>query len=245
MENKIMYRKFVFNAVILGLFSMLALFATSTAQAAILTPGTNSSSGLLLTAPTGSVEASLLPQVIFTPDGDQATLLTAVVEDALGGTLDFLYQWKAGPNPPNVDQFQSNSAIKFGGFATNVGYIDPAAVLSPALIALGFNAAGVGASPDFTVPTPDLVKRSAGPGNTTNWVYPTADPFHAGDQSVILIVKTNAHFWTSGVAAIIDGGSENAKSFSPMAIPEPATILIWSLLAGLGLVFAWRKRKSA
>ena len=28
-------------------------------------------------------------------------------------------------------------------------------------------------------------------------------------------------------------------------IPEPATIIIWSLLGGLGLVFAWRKRKSA
>jgi hypothetical protein len=28
-------------------------------------------------------------------------------------------------------------------------------------------------------------------------------------------------------------------------IPEPTTIIIWSLLGGLGLVFAWRKRKSA
>jgi hypothetical protein len=29
------------------------------------------------------------------------------------------------------------------------------------------------------------------------------------------------------------------------ATPEPATIVIWSLLGGLGLVFAWRKRKSS
>ena len=29
------------------------------------------------------------------------------------------------------------------------------------------------------------------------------------------------------------------------AVPEPATIIIWSLLGGLGLVFAWRKRKIA
>ena len=29
------------------------------------------------------------------------------------------------------------------------------------------------------------------------------------------------------------------------ATPEPSAILIWSLLGGLGLVFAWRKRKTA
>jgi hypothetical protein len=29
------------------------------------------------------------------------------------------------------------------------------------------------------------------------------------------------------------------------ATPEPATIVIWSLFGGLGLVFAWRKRKSS
>jgi hypothetical protein len=28
-------------------------------------------------------------------------------------------------------------------------------------------------------------------------------------------------------------------------VPEPSTIIIWSLLGGLGLVFAWRKRKAA
>ena len=28
-------------------------------------------------------------------------------------------------------------------------------------------------------------------------------------------------------------------------VPEPATIIIWSLLGGLGLVFALRKRKAA
>jgi hypothetical protein len=28
-------------------------------------------------------------------------------------------------------------------------------------------------------------------------------------------------------------------------VPEPATIVIWSLLGGIGLVFAWRKRKTA
>jgi hypothetical protein len=28
-------------------------------------------------------------------------------------------------------------------------------------------------------------------------------------------------------------------------VPEPATLVIWSLFGGIGLVFAWRKRKSA
>ena len=29
------------------------------------------------------------------------------------------------------------------------------------------------------------------------------------------------------------------------SVPEPATAVIWSLLCGLGLIFAWRKRKAA
>ena len=41
-----------------------------------------------------------------------------------------------------------------------------------------------------------------------------------------------------------EGGIYFQRAISATATPEPATLIIWSLLGGLGLVFAWRKRKS-
>jgi hypothetical protein len=38
------------------------------------------------------------------------------------------------------------------------------------------------------------------------------------------------------------GESYFQRSVPACTIPEPATIIVWSLLGGLGLVFAWRKR---
>lgn len=38
----------------------------------------------------------------------------------------------------------------------------------------------------------------------------------------------------------------NLLTLEPAAcVPEPATVIIWSLLGGLGMVFAWRRRKAA
>jgi len=45
---------------------------------------------------------------------------------------------------------------------------------------------------------------------------------------------------------IIDNVEGNFGNSEPKPlVPEPATIIIWSLLGGLGLIFAWRRRKSA
>ena len=42
-----------------------------------------------------------------------------------------------------------------------------------------------------------------------------------------------------------DGIFVTAQRIIDVTTPEPATIIIWSLLGGLGLVFAWRRRKTA
>jgi hypothetical protein len=34
-----------------------------------------------------------------------------------------------------------------------------------------------------------------------------------------------------------------ARGVSPFAIPEPSTVLVWSLLAGLGIALGWRRRR--
>ena len=50
---------------------------------------------------------------------------------------------------------------------------------------------------------------------------------------------------TSGFGSGNDVNSDGNVQVFGAAVPEPATIIIWSLLGGLGLVFAWRKRKAA
>jgi hypothetical protein len=34
-------------------------------------------------------------------------------------------------------------------------------------------------------------------------------------------------------------------NFSQPSVPEPATLIVWSFLGGLGAVFGWRRRKPA
>ena len=59
--------------------------------------------------------------------------------------------------------------------------------------------------------------------------------FTAGAQSQVGVTD---------LIVIRDGNDFVLDDISLTAVPEPTTIIIWSLLGGLGLVFAWRKRKS-
>ena len=49
------------------------------------------------------------------------------------------------------------------------------------------------------------------------------------------------HIVVTGVGDVY----QTTDTYTQTLVPEPATVIIWSLLGGLGLVFAWRKRKSA
>jgi hypothetical protein len=75
-------------------------------------------------------------------------------------------------------------------------------------------------------------------------------PVAFGDITVTPLGWTTGFFSDSGgVFTQIDPTwhtiSPVSAEFSLAPVPEPATIIIWSLLGGLGMVFAWRKRKSA
>jgi hypothetical protein len=220
--------------VFLGLAAVLGLLVPSAAQAAILAPGDGPvAPDVFASAPTGAVLATLGPTDFTTGTGkDSGTLLTAVVEDTPGGTLDFLYQWTA--NAGNVDNFTKTSANLFAGWATDVGYIVGAAALGADLLAAGFTAPS-----GATIPVPTSVQRSAPSGDSVDWAF--GQLFNPGDKTTILIIKTNARAYTDGISGILDGSTANVPSFSP-AIPEPASILVW-MGFGLASFFFWRRRR--
>jgi hypothetical protein len=55
-----------------------------------------------------------------------------------------------------------------------------------------------------------------------------------GTTSFTEIIRTNARTYTTGNFGLLDGYGDNAKSFSPTAVPEPESYAL--LLAGMGLI---------
>jgi hypothetical protein len=105
-----------------------------------------------------------------------------------------------------------------------------------------------GATPDTTVPQPDGTTFTGGNkyfsdesstavanAASLGWTYNTSDengPLGVGGVGDWKLVFAQAE------------GNE-VSNITMGNVPEPTTIIIWSLLGGLGMVFAWRKRKSA
>jgi len=83
-------------------------------------------------------------------------------------------------------------------------------------------------------------------GSTVGWTLTpgTTGGLAAGQESYVLIVKTNATLWTSGSTFAIDGGILQFNSFAPAAVPEPSTMAIAGLGA-LGMIgYGLRRRKA-
>jgi hypothetical protein len=55
-----------------------------------------------------------------------------------------------------------------------------------------------------------------------------------GTTSFTQIIRTDARTYTTGNFGLLDGYGDNAKSFSPTAVPEPESYAL--LLAGMGLI---------
>jgi hypothetical protein len=223
-------------SVLCGAVVIAALLGTS-ASAAVIGAGSGEvAPDVFSSDPTGSVLAHRT-QTVTTPDGDSATLVTAVVRDTSTGGLDFLYQWTAAST--NGANFTETDGLNFGAYTTDVGYINTGTAVSAALTAAGFVTPS-GAS----VPVPTDVERSID-GNTVdweNWLTSGLANFNPGDVSAILEVQTNATAFGSGFAAIIDGGAANAVAYQP--VPEPWSLLVWAGFGGLAAVYQWRRRRT-
>jgi hypothetical protein len=128
--------------------------------------------------------------------------------------LDFIYSILN--NATSTALISRITATNFSGYNTDVGYFT-AAVFGGTIL-------------------PTTVDR-----NSASTVGFTFNSFSPGNQSLVLVIKTNATAFSSGSLNIIDsaGSSTSVMAFAP--VPEPG--LLWPLgCAMLAMAAYWRKR---
>jgi len=129
--------------------------------------------------------------------------------------LDFVYSILN--NATSTDLISRITAVNFSGFNTDVGYFTAAAF------------------PGGTI-VPTTVDR-----NSASTVGFNFNSFAPGDESLVLVIKTNASAFTSGSLNIVDnaGGMASVAAFAP--VPEPG--LIYPLACSLLAMAAYLRRR--
>jgi hypothetical protein len=216
--------------------------------------------------PAPTLSAGLAFNVTFTPaagDLDSTSAAVNVIEvggDAngtgmylLGGELHFLSKMSgnAGNVPGPFDDLDFSSGNNMIGAKSSFGKLvagttyTVAAVYDPVdaspMLQLGVQAGTSGTHIDaFTL---------TGVGGKTNWV---------GDRTTNALqgIATNAGggntvsgnpFSEAAINSNVFAGTKGQALYwnatADIVVPEPTTLLVWSLLAGLGVGLGWRRRK--
>src|SRR5207248_2138456 len=129
-----------------------------------------------------------------TPGGEHGTYTQNVLR-TLGGTLDF--DTLVTANVTNPSDLEALSFFNFAGFTTDVGY-----------------------NPLLSTAIPGTITRSTlGDVIGVDYHLPFGSEIRPGQQ-VDIIIKTDAHQYTSGILGVIDGGTANANIYAPV-VPEP------------------------
>lgn len=151
------------------------------------------------------------------------TLLSAVYND--NGTLDFYYQFTS--NAGSTNSVTRITMTDFTGFTTNVGY-------STTFSSNGFTSGGN---------TPLSADRLSANVVGFNFnVGGTNDSIGAGQDSAVLIIKTNATLYTTGLVNTIDGSVSQVSAFEPTCVPEPVSMALMG--SGLLMLGLWRRKRS-
>lgn len=146
-----------------------------------------------------------------------------------GGCLDFVYQFTdttkgASATYPGVIERMTGSS--YTGFLTDVGYV----------ATTGKNSGG--STADIA---PNATDRSALPGDVVAFDFQGVANVTPGEESDLLVIKTDAHNYAVGTIGIQDGVAGSAVGFAPSSVPEPVTMgLLGGGLALLGIA-RWRR----
>ncbi|WP_422927902.1 PEP-CTERM sorting domain-containing protein [Singulisphaera sp. PoT] len=173
----------------------------------------------LLDSITGNYEMKAGTEVL-----DSGVYKTWVVREA-SGTIDFLYQFTTDSSSQTA--IEHLTMYRFAGFTTNVGYVA--------------NTGADGSTPANIVP--DSANRISS-GSVLAFNFDAANAVPAGMTSNILIIRTNAVSYTSGLLSIADGATTTVPAFAPGIVPEPSALAL-TAIGGLGLIGYSRRRSRA
>ena len=178
------------------------------------------------------------------------TLRTVVVLNA-GGTLDFYYQISNIASDFRVDPADifRMTVDGFDSFATGVMDYSQNGLVGIA----GASAFLIGNKSARTADRDPAIGTGIGFGFATNPGLPISEPnnLNPGDTSFFMVARTSAIYYGHSTATISGFGTAFGATFGPsnepftQAVPEPATLTLWSLGALGCAIGAYRRRKRA
>jgi len=178
----------------------------------------------------GTLLASISAPFTSSLGTSSGTLVSAVFRES-GGTLDFYYQVFENTTSTNCgtggkpacDPISRETDTNFATWLTQLAFRTDGSTLPGGLFVNGDT-------------TPQTADRNVSPGDVIGFTFngaPTPSPIQPGHTGNVLIISTNAIFFTAGNASVIDGGVTTVASFQPATgVPEPASFA----LVGLGLL---------